>query len=276
MSAYFTTHHFSPHWITPGAGESSSHQQQVHPPPLQPITTTITAPSIAPPESSAATATPSTSHRHLTLDTLARLLHDFHLANTKSSGDRDPVTHRSVARPHFDLLENKTTYAIYGELSGLSRQDVGVEVHDHLFTVTISGHLKRLVPLATTTTRPELGTAGEEDGVGVVHRDAAAASPPTTNEADNNSGKKHNAKGDEGTNKDATTETEKIPDDQKEVHWHVTERKVGEFRRAFQFPIDSVQMSGVTASMKDGLLCVLVPKRVREKREGGARKVEVV
>jgi HSP20 family molecular chaperone IbpA len=250
MSAYYTTRHFSPNWSTARHGQDGE-AQLAHPPP---ITTTITAPSIAPSESGAAGATPS-SHHHLTLDTLAHLLHDFHVQNSKT-GDRDPVTHRSVARPHFDLLENKTLYAIYGELAGLGRQDVNVEVNDHLFTITIAGHLKRLTPPA----RPELGTA---DDVGVVHRDAGE----TANRGSNGSGVGAAAA---RTSEDAA---ETVPD--QDVHWHVTERKVGEFRRAFQFPIETVDMGAVNASMSNGLLCVIVPKKIHEKKPGEARKVEV-
>ncbi|OIW25575.1 HSP20-like chaperone [Coniochaeta ligniaria NRRL 30616] len=253
MSAYFTTHHFSPHWTTPRHSQDGE-AQLPHPPP---ITTTVTAPSIAPPESSSASASPSPPHHHLTLDTLAHLLHDFHVQNTKT-GDRDPVTHRSVARPHFDLLENKTSYAIYGELAGLGRKDVNVEVNDHLFTITIAGHLKRLTPPA----RPELGTA---EDVGVVHRDAGE-----------NATKGSSSNGPEAGAAAAKTSdeaTEKVPD--QDVHWHVTERKVGEFRRAFQFPIETVDMAAVSASMSNGLLCVIVPKKIHEKKAGEARKVEI-
>ncbi|KAH8904161.1 HSP20-like chaperone [Coniochaeta sp. PMI_546] len=252
MSAYFTTHHFSPHWTTPRHVQDAE-AQLPHPPPI--TTTTITAPSIAPPESIPTSPTTTSPHRHLTLDTLAHLLHDFHVQSSKT-GDRDPVTHRTVARPHFDLLENKTLYAIYGELAGLGRQDVNVEVNDHLFTITIAGHLKRLTP----PTRPELGVA---DDVGVVHRDAGENSAKAGDGPEAGAAAK--------TSEDATTE--KVPD--QDVHWHVTERKVGEFRRAFQFPIESVDMSAVSASMSNGLLCVTVPKKVVEKKGGEARKVEV-
>lgn len=245
MSAYFTTHHFHPPRLDP------AHQDnlQQHPPHPPPITTTITAPSIAGPSSSSATASPS-SHRHLSLDTLAHLLHDFHLQQGKSDGAS--VTHRDVARPHFDLSENKTSYAIYGELAGLNRQDVNVEVNDHLFTITISGQLKRLTPPA----RPEL--AALPDHVGVVHRDSAGG-------GDSVDVGEVTGSGEEGDK-----------EEQKDVHWHVTERKVGEFRREFQFPIETVDMDAVRASMRNGLLCVTVPKKISEKKLAEARRVEVV
>jgi len=262
MSAYFTTHHFSPHWTTPRHPQAD--EAHLHPPP---ITTTITAPSIAPPHPASASEAPSPSYRHLTLDTLAHLLHDFHVQSSRSAGDRDPVTHRTVARPHFDLLENKTLYVIYGELAGLSRKDVEVEVNDHLFTITISGHLKRLAP---PPAQREAGAAATDDGVGVVHRDqaaqpAAAAGQVGGKAPEGAAAAAPTAEGDSGT--------EKVLD--QDVHWHVTERKVGEFRRAFQFPIETVDMAAVSASMRDGLLCVTVPKKLAEKKEGAARKVEI-
>ncbi|KAK0724458.1 HSP20-like chaperone, partial [Lasiosphaeris hirsuta] len=48
--------------------------------------------------------------------------------------------------------------------------------------------------------------------------------------------------------------------DEEEVHWHVGERRVGRFQRAFRFPVGAVDMDLVSASMQDGVLCAVVPK----------------
>lgn len=242
MSAYYTTHRFSPRWSAPSHSHDSS--EHPHPPPL--TSTTITVPSIAPLKSSTHTAEPSSSHRHLGLDTLTHLLHTF---NTHFE---DQVTHNEVVHPRFDLTENKTVYAIYGELAGLSREDVSVQVNDHLFTITILGRLQRLTPPGTVNTE---GTAA--DNVGVVHRDSAEQS------------------GEGSKTEEVGKPTEEIEKEDPDLHWHVTERRVGQFRRAFQFPIEAVNMGAVTASMRNGLLCVLVPKRTGERKVEEGRKVEI-
>jgi HSP20 family molecular chaperone IbpA len=242
MSAYYTTHHFSPRWSAPSHPHDSS--EHPHPPPL--TSTTITAPSIAPPRSSAHTTEPSSSHKHFGLDTLTHLLHTF---NTHFE---DQATHNEAAHPRFDLAENKTVYAIYGELAGLSREDVSVQVNDHLSTITILGQLQRFTPPGTTKAE---GTAA--DDVGVVHRDSTAQS------------------GEGSKTEDVGKPTERIKKEDPDLHWHVTERRVGPFHRAFQFPVETVDMGAVTASMCHGLLCVLVPKRTGERKVEEGRKVEI-
>ena len=62
------------------------------------------------------------------------------------------------------------------------------------------------------------------------------------------------------------------------VHWHVEERPVGRFRRAFRLPTGLVNMAAVSASMEDGLLCITAPKTVAEvyrEEVSLRRKVEV-
>jgi len=208
---------------------------------------TITTPSIGEPVQHCITSveSPSSSaHKHLGLDSLARFLHAFNTHYEERTSNSD------IVHPHFDLVENKTVYAIYGELAGLSREEVSVQVNDHLFTITILGQLKRQTPPGTLGVDEDLAI----DSVGVVHGDTERP--------------------------DDAAQPEKVEEDVKQsqdpnLHWHVTERRVGQFRRAFQFPVETVDPSGVTASMHNGLLCVLVPKKTGEKTVGEIRKVEV-
>lgn len=258
MSAYFTTHHFSPKWSSPPRSHRDSSVDASHLPPL--TTTTITAPH---PTTTTTTTTSangdheqalsaSSSHKLHGLDTLAHFLHVF---NTHYNNE-DSVTHHGVVHPHFDLAENNTLYAIYGELAGLSKKDVTVEVNDALFTITISGKLLRLGPPGS------LGLPINEptpETVGVLHRDR-----------DDVGTKSEQAAVEE---KEAEKGAKKEQED--DLHWHVTERRVGSFRRAFQFSAESVDMGGVTATMTNGLLCVTVPKRERKDGQEKGRKVEV-
>ncbi|KAK3312644.1 HSP20-like chaperone [Apodospora peruviana] len=76
---------------------------------------------------------------------------------------------------------------------------------------------------------------------------------------------------------DANGHDNKKPVD--DVYWHVTERRIGSFKRAFQFPADLVDMGALKASMQNGLLCVLLPKKQEseehKKRAAEARKVQI-
>lgn len=240
MSAYFTTHHFSPRWSSP------EHSSEPH------AITSITAPTAgATAGTTAAPPLPADAHSHHGgLEALARYLHAFNTHNTHAQGKHD------VVHPHFDLAESKACYAVYGELPGLETDTVNVEVNDHLFTVTVTGDLKRPLPPGAIDTTP--------NNVGVVHKDAQPSPPPESTPAEAGSSKT----GEEAEKK--TTEAEG------EVRWHVTERRTGHFRRAFQFPIEQVDMSAVKASMQAGLLTILVPKKQGRTELAAARKVEVV
>jgi HSP20 family molecular chaperone IbpA len=158
-------------------------------------------------------------------------------------------------RPNFDLVENKTTYAIYGELPGLERNDINVDVNDHLSTVTISGQLKRLAP----PTRPDPGASA--DDIGVVHLGGVG----------------HGGRGNvaEAVAVAVTDDGEEGKELNQDLHWHVTEREVGDFGRAFQFPVETVDMSAVSASVANGILCVLVPKRTTRTNSAETRRVGV-
>lgn len=66
------------------------------------------------------------------------------------------------------------------------------------------------------------------------------------------------------------TETKRHEDVQYK-YW-VRERPVGEFQRTFSFP-GKVDRDGVKASLKEGVLKVLVPKEVRKEAE--SRKIKI-
>lgn len=66
-------------------------------------------------------------------------------------------------------------------------------------------------------------------------------------------------------------------DPEKGLHFHVKERRVGQFKREFHLPMGLGNMAAVSASMEDGLLTVRVPKTVAEVyREGLQHKRKVV
>ncbi|KAK4445880.1 HSP20-like chaperone [Podospora aff. communis PSN243] len=135
-------------------------------PPL-PLNPPLRVVSPSPPSEPTSPAAPPTPTHVLDPDTLHHFLHAFHehyttspQTTTSASGAGTSTTH-----PHFDLVESKTTYTIYGELPGLKRNDITVETNDLMFTVTISGVLRRSIPTEVENLE-ELAEqyGGEDDG----------------------------------------------------------------------------------------------------------------
>lgn len=150
--------------------------------------------------------------------TLAHFLQAFH----SQSGNERERDEAGTAHPRFDLAETMTGYTIYGELPGLKREDVSVQTNDLLFTITISGVLRKHVP------------------------DEVRDLPPTREHSGTRNGNEEKEK------------------NEKWIHWHVEERHVGRFSRAFHLPVGKEDMACVKASMSDGLLVITVPKTVAE------------
>ncbi|KAL1845082.1 hypothetical protein VTK73DRAFT_1160 [Phialemonium thermophilum] len=302
MSAYFTTHHFSPRWSAapPSHGEQHPRQQHV------PFVTTITAPTILPPSTSLnphatitvpSQAPPDGAHLHANLDLLARFLHAFHLhynnqdgggGESKAGETQGQPQQRQNAHPllqhhhhgggsdggvypHFDLAETESAYTIYGALPGLGSGDVTVEVSDDHSTVVVSGELRRTVAE---------GPGAHLEDIGVVHRQASAEGSKSQDDAapssDDPGAAAGSSTGGEGAPTQPGTATGSAKDqDASAVHWHVLERRVGPFQRAFQFPANQVDTNGVKASMRNGVLVLVVPKTSQAATAVKGRKINV-
>jgi len=260
--AYFTQHHFSPGWTSPHRAHINVPTTVVPPPHI--------TPGVAAPKNEQDPTNPVklNVHHHVPgHDTFSRFLHAF---NSHYGSEEHDVVH-----PHFDLVETKTCYAVYGELPGLGQEDVAVEANDHLFTLTISGELKRPTPQATDGAP----AAADPEGVGIAHDESEPAAPAeetppqpaqemegATAEPSKPANEEAIKQQDEGTKPEDKAEQEA------NIHWHVAERRVGNFKRVFRFPVELVEMSAVKASIHHGLICVIVPKR--EDLEAYNRKLE--
>ncbi|KAK0649199.1 HSP20-like chaperone [Cercophora newfieldiana] len=242
MAAYITRH--LPHLPAPRhltSIHSDGLKTTIIPPlPLSPPpTATTTSPTTPPPEPSPPALAPAPTNTHVfDQDTFAHFLHAFHEHYNPYPSGTQMTTPIGTTHPHFDLVESKTTYTIYGELPGLKRSDVHVETNDLMFTVTISGVLRRSIPAEVENLEAVAefyGGEGEDGG---------------------KDGKKDVEGG---------------------LHWHVQERQVGTFKRQFHLPMGLGNMAKVKASMEDGLLTVSVPKTVAEVyREGVQHRRKVV
>jgi HSP20 family molecular chaperone IbpA len=141
---------------------------------------------------------------------------------------------RSFA-PKFDLHETKDAYELHGELPGIEQSDINLEWSDDN-SLNISGKREKV--------RTE-SSEGNDGGDGGEHSQAA------------NTGNKAVAKKSE-------TAVAKAADGPR--YW-ITERSFGSFNRTFQFPTN-VNQEAVKASLKNGVLTVIVPKaKAKEPRK---------
>ncbi|KAF2266313.1 heat shock protein-like protein 30 [Lojkania enalia] len=162
---------------------------------------------------------------------LFRLLEDY---------DRHALSNfpRSSLRsfsPKFDVKETKSTYELHGEFPGVEQKNINIEWTD-ANTLTVSGR--------SETVREE----GERPQ-GFVEEGEHYHKPTVEDEAE---------PGESSTQVTKKPEQEVAKKSDAPKFW-VSERSVGEFRRSFAFP-DAVDQDAVKASLKNGILSIVVPK----------------
>lgn len=182
---------------------------------------------------------------------LFRLLDDFD-NYSRGVGGHDHRGYLKTFTPKFDVKETADAFELHGELPGIEQKDVEIEFTDQQ-TLTVKGHTERSftkgTPPAGFIEEPEMSgaiTEGGENDAQKTHKDNTNTNTGTAV-----------AKTDEGT---------KEPDHK---YW-VSERSVGQFSRSFSFPT-RVDQDQVKASMKNGILSIIVPKS--KKAEG--RKITI-
>jgi HSP20 family molecular chaperone IbpA len=185
----------------------------------------------------------------------------------------DQPTHKASCRPHrraetftprFDITETPTSYELYGEVPGLSQDDLTIEFSDAQ-TILIKGKTQR--ELSSATAQPEQSTTSDkgkeresdassekshtptvEDDYDDV--DAPVASPTETATVTQ----------EKEQEQPQTTETA-AP---KPKFW-VAERKVGDFARSFAIS-QRVEQDIVSADLKNGILHIVVPKSQKPRK----------
>jgi HSP20 family protein len=147
--------------------------------------------------------------------------------------------------PKFDVKELKDAYELHGEFPGVDQKDVEIEFTDSN-TLTIKGRTERTYMAGAP---PERYLKGPEHN-----------KPATITE----NGHGHQATVEEEgasaiTDPVEVARTESIDTKDSEEKFWISERSVGEFSRSFSFPV-RVDQDAVKASMKNGILSVIVPK----------------
>jgi len=144
--------------------------------------------------------------------------------------------------PKFDVKETKEAYELHGELPGVEQKNINIEWTDNN-TLTVSGKHEHV---REEGQRPTAIEGGQEQKKIESHQ-------PTVEDESA-----------ESLNKD--TQVTKQPqqhdiakkEEPKHKYW-VSERSVGSFHRSFAFPA-RVNQDAVKASLKDGILSIVVPK----------------
>jgi HSP20 family protein len=177
---------------------------------------------------------------------LFRLLDDFD--NYSGAGRRGTNALKSF-QPKFDVKEVENAYELHGELPGIDQKDVEIEFVDQQ-TINIRGRTERSYERGTRPTghiESPTATGAITEGETASHKATAEDDPaePATPPTENSQVAKQQ-------------EEPKEAQEPASKYW-VSERSVGEFSRTFSFPA-RVDQDQVKASMKDGILSILVPK----------------
>lgn len=183
---------------------------------------------------------------------LFRLLDEFD--NYSGTRRNDGSTSLKAFQPKFDVKEAENTYELHGELPGIDQKDVNIEFVDQQ-TLNIRGRTERSYEKGT---RPSSFIGGGESSGAITEGNETKHDHTATVE-------------DEDAPQATSTEVSKVKENKEpESKYWVSERSVGEFSRTFSFPA-RIDQDAVKASMKNGILSIIVPKA--KKAEG--RKITI-
>jgi HSP20 family protein len=139
--------------------------------------------------------------------------------------------------PRFDVKEEKDAYYLEGEMPGIAQKDIEIEFTDER-TLTIKGRSERYVEQGEKPKQIDAPAAEKQDGEATSSTEVATQSNETSV---------------------AKSEEHGGP-----MYW-MSERSVGEYKRSFSFP-QRVDQDAVKASVKNGILSIVVPKQHKAKQ----------
>jgi len=146
--------------------------------------------------------------------------------------------------PKFDIKETEKEFILEGELPGVDKKDISLDFVDDNTLVLKT----RVEKVREEGAKPESQSQGQIEGgkqeqqQGQI-KEAAKTDKDTTVATTNGSGNKEVAK--------PTTQ------------YHLTERSIGTFQRAFALP-GELKHEEVKANLKNGILTITVPKFVKD------------
>jgi HSP20 family protein len=195
---------------------------------------------------------------------LFRLLDDYASHQSSRQGDDfgnlGNISQLRSFQPRFDVKEVKDSYELHGELPGVEQKDIQIEFTDAQ-TLSIKGRTERhresgTPPTAALEGQQEQGriTASEES---VSDNSSHHYQKPTVE--DENTAQSSNTEQQITTTNADNNQVQQQEAQRLQSRYWVSERSVGEFSRSFAFP-SRVDQDNVRASLKDGILSIVVPK----------------
>jgi HSP20 family protein len=193
---------------------------------------------------------------------IIRLVNDFERAS-RTPGRCAPHKSARTFQPKFDVKELQDSYVLQGELPGIDQKDVSIEWTD-ASTISIKGHTEhRAVKKSPPAAEP--APAAEAEAETNETKEAEYRKPSVEEEEAEHSDdfvevESHSQDTSSTAQPTEETAAPKSTEQATEAarYW-ISERSVGTFHRAFSFPL-RVENEAVTASLKNGILSVTVPK----------------
>jgi HSP20 family molecular chaperone IbpA len=159
-------------------------------------------------------------------------------------------------QPRFDVREEKDSYQLQGELPGIDQKDVQIEFVDQN-TLVIRG---RTVRESSSGSKPEAIEAGSSSKQIENGNDSSSYQKPTVEDEYVDVGAESDKQA--STSENSSNNSAQVEVQKSEPKYWISERSVGEFQRTFSFP-GQVNQDAVTASLKNGILSIVVPKALQ-------------
>jgi len=181
-----------------------------------------------------------------------RLMDDYanHVMATGREGSPAFASSLTKFQPKFDVKETKDNYELHGELPGIEQKDVNIEFTDAQ-TLVIRGQTESV---REEGQRPSGLIEGEAEAAQITENGEGSVKfhQPTVED--------ENAAAKEGEQSESTevAQQPQQPSPPQSKYW-VRELSRGSFSRTFSFP-SRVDHDAVKASLKNGILSVVVPK----------------
>jgi len=177
-----------------------------------------------------------------------------------SSLFRSPSASLNNFTPSFDVKETKDSYILDGELPGIAdKSNLDIQFVDPQ-TLVIKGRIER----SSSSGNDQADAATTNTNSAATPADTPNEKPrkPTVeDEADAETSSVNSEKNTETTVEKSGSNTVAQNNNNNNGHrYWVQERMVGEFQRSFSFP-HNIDQDAVKASLKDGILSVVVPKK---------------
>lgn len=196
---------------------------------------------------------------------LFRLLDDYASHQSSRQGDDlsnfGNISQLRSFQPRFDVKEVKDSYELHGELPGVEQKDIQIEFTDAQ-TISIKGRTERH---RESGTPPTAALEGQQEQGRITGSDETSSDTSShhyqkpTVEDENATPSTNTEQQITTTNSDNNQVQQQQEQQRPQSRYWVSERSVGEFSRSFAFP-SRVDQDNVRASLKDGILSIVVPK----------------